>query len=516
MPNYANMFTNRAVLNQAIEKYNKRIALAKEATSRVPKPFKKVEEAEEENTKKKNKDFDTRHPTDIATLIIDTSHVPKEKQDEYFLEEAEKITRDFFTIDEETRRPNPDAIKSHIKKVYDKMTRDINTINWDSVDDVTNLIATMKASQGFATLVSDFPNVIFELYPTLDDVKWLDDFTAKATLICHDARIALDSNPETATVAASLGFGHQSYDTIENKILSETGHAVIDARINNSNVIHLDALATDTTKNFFLDTPFEVENDGVDYNNDSFSKDFILNLSTSYKHTSIEQMPDVIMKNASDDHFFEYDHLYINGKSIRDYMRELENKNMKGFQVQAEAGKLLKNALTDGKSIVTMLQMQTGSNGQTRFYHHEIQVDLDKLNEVDKRETNYSRFRRFLDRWNIYKIQKFKSNKQRDAAQAKLRNKPKFQDALKTAEEKFINLYNSDEAQNELAKSNPGLAEAIPKIVREEDYKVEKQNENSHERISINSEDIESQKTVSVSPKSKVAEKTTSIDSKKI
>ena len=128
------MFLNLDVLNQARRNVNRKVALAQQAAEKVPKPFgKKIDGNGEE--KEIHATFDVRHPTDIAALIIDTTGIPEEKRDEYFLEQAEKITRAFYTLDEKTNLPHPEAIKPYIKMVYDKMTCDMN-INWDSVEEV--------------------------------------------------------------------------------------------------------------------------------------------------------------------------------------------------------------------------------------------------------------------------------------------------------------------------------------------------------------------------------------------
>ena len=94
------MFPNVDVLNQARLIYQRKEALAQQATASVPKPIcKKIDE----NGKEFEADtFDVRHPTDIAALVIDTGSVPPDQRDEYFLEEARKLTLAFYTIDEKT------------------------------------------------------------------------------------------------------------------------------------------------------------------------------------------------------------------------------------------------------------------------------------------------------------------------------------------------------------------------------------------------------------------------------
>jgi hypothetical protein len=163
-----------------------------------------------------------------------------------------------------------------------------------------------------------------------------------------------------------------------------------------------------------------------------------------------------------------------------------------------------------------MMRVVTAAGGKTEFSHQEIKIDLDKLNQVDKKETNYSRFRRFLDRVRIWKIQRFKSNDARDAAQEKLRSSEKFQKALREAEDKFINRYNSDEVQDKLTRANPALAEVIPKIVRAEEFEKNKQIENNPDRIPLGNIELEPNKTVHLEPKHVHQDKTLSNDQKAI
>ena len=175
---------------------------------------------------------------------------------------------------------------------------------------------------------------------------------------------------------------------------------------------------------------------------------------------------------------------------------------------------MLTGALTDGKSIVTMMQVVTAKGGKTEFRHQEVKVDLDQLNKVDRAETNYSLFRRFLDWAHIWKIERFKTNDARDAAQEKLRNSKEFKDALRAAEDKFIHRYNGDEVQKYIADRKPALAGAIPKIVRAEELEKENQLNSEPDRMPLGAIDLEPNKTVSTEPKHEEKDKTLSNDHK--
>ena len=457
------MFTNIDVLNQARQRYHRKVVLARQAAGRVPKPVDK---------EGKPIDMDVRHPTDIAALIIDTTGVPEEEREAYFLKQAEEITKAFYTLDEKTEFPYPEAIKPYIKMVYDKMPREMS-FDWDNVEDVERLLAMIQVSQTFATFVKDFTSLVFELYPTAADVNWIDNFTANATLICHDARLNLASITDPYAESERMELSRQKYDSLENRVVSEVSHPIFDARIKGSNDIYLDVTASDFTKKHFLNTPFEDTFDEDYYNSDGYGKTYLELFAAAYKNASIEQMSDNAIADATKKDTIEFDRLLINGKPVNEILRELqEEQEYSVFDSKVLAGRMFRDALTDGKSVVTLMQVKTAADGTAEFCHQEIKVDLDQLNKVDREEGNYSWFRKLLDWANIWKIPpRFQTNDARDAAQVMLKESKDFKDALRAAEDKFLDAYNSPEVQKWPAR----FVKAMPKMTRVEKKETEKE-----------------------------------------
>jgi len=513
------MFTNAAALDEARRIYHRKLNIAMEAIAKIPKPVcKKINERGEEITVNT---FDVRHPTDIAALVIDVSNVPESEQDDYIRQQAEEIAKAFFTVDTNTNRPYPEAIKPYIKKVYDKMAVSTN-IDWNDPMAVERIIATYKASQSFATLVKDFPDFVFDLYPDVADIRRIDVLSAKSSLIVNDAQIAWDDNPDPYNEGEekSESFAMFSrYGSLDNRLMSELGHPVFDARIADSDVIMLDAVASDLTKRHFLGVEFEEQIGNNSYNSDEYAKMYLEKLANNHMRTSIEQFSSFAIATATDDgSMFDYERVFINGKSIRQTISELQNEQqMSGFNAQITAGKMLRNALTDGKSVVTMMQVVNAKDGKVEFRHQEIKVDLNKLNKVDKQESNYSGFRRFLDKIGIWKIQKFKSNEARDAAQAKTKNNPDFKKALRAAEDRYMEMYNSEETQKFMERRNPEMAAAFSKFSRADEVNKSNQLENApvstdSVRTPVTRIDLEETKNVEIQPKVETENKTLSID----
>lgn len=485
------MFTNIEVLKQARKNFNRKVALAQQGTGKVPKPVVRDERGNIIRTP-----FDDRHPTDIASLIIDTKGIPEDKMEEYFVEEARKIASAFFALDEKTNKPDPEAIKPYVDMVFKKMTCDTN-INWNSVEEVEKLLATQKASQSFVTLLEDFPDLIMDLYPTLDQIAWYDNFTGMATLLSNQIHNVLACIPDPDARLAV-----QRQETVEERLQYEVTYPVFEARTKGSHDIYLDAVASDFTKKFFLEQDFEEMADDYLLTSDAYSKRYLENFAIAYRNAGVEQQIDLAISKAFGDNAIEFDRLLINGKPIKDSINELEeNENLTHFAAMSAAGKILRDALTDGKSVVTLMQVVTGAGGVTKFNHQEVKVNLDQLNDVDKKEGNYSLFRRFLDLVHIWKIQKYKTNDERDKSQTVTKNDDAFKQALRAAEDKFITQYNSDIVQKSLAERNPALAETFPKIVRAEEFEQNKQIGNEPERIQITDIKLEVKNELDVAPK---------------
>lgn len=506
------------VLNRARQIFNRKVELSQIGTNKIPFPVcKKKGKKGEEIT---YFPFDDRHPTDLASFVIDTSSFPKDKKEELFTDAATELTRAFYTLDKNTDMPYPEAIKPYIKRMYENAERLLNNIDWDNAEYVAELLAADKASQSFATLVKDFPGIIYDIFPNVEDVRRIDAITGKLTTVLYELSLCCRQNPSPELVKANPAKAEAlAVLSFEDTFEPEVVHPVFDARLKGSSTIMLDALASDKSINYFLKKDFEFTDDGITHNSDYYAQVYIDRLATAYKKTSIEQIPENALAQSRRQHSLHYDRMFINGRSITQIIGDIRKKKGEDcpmYVVEPIVGKMLRDALTDGKSIVTMMQVVTAKDGKTEFRHDEVKVDLDALNRVDKERTNYSRFRRFLDEKGIFKIRKYKTNEARDAAQAKMRNSKKFQKALRAAEDNMLIAYNSDEMRKKLEEDYPHMAEALPKFVRAEELEknkqVEQQNPDRYPLPGL-AQDLNS--TAKVEPKPEIKDKTLEHGTKK-
>ena len=117
--------------------------------------------------------IDTRNLNDLACLLIEVDGLEGEERTAYFLQEVEKIKDALYTLDPQTGRPYPEAIKPYMKALYDNVAEDIN-IDWNDRKQIETVLATMKATQSLATFADDFKDAAFSLFPTQEHVKLLD------------------------------------------------------------------------------------------------------------------------------------------------------------------------------------------------------------------------------------------------------------------------------------------------------------------------------------------------------
>lgn len=461
---------NTSVLKIASENVSWRMYTAKAFAESVPKGA-----------------YDIRHISDISCVLFD-AETSKEKRDAYFYGELQKMAEAFSTTDPKTGKPYPEAILPYIKDLFERATYDDAAVDWDNVKDVENVLATMKASQALATLVRDFPDEILHLYPSGEAIARMDAISAKTSLLYLKLRTFMSRNPEILDAAGDLALGRDDrFDTAKNDLTVNLGTAIFDARLAGRNVVTIDPSQDELMIQHFMSKSFETEILGgtETYDDVEYAKDFMAAIGSVYLHTSMEQIPTSLIGKGADVDHEDYQNLYINGKSVSAIIVErASKKGINGFSAQREVAKLFRDALTDGKSVVTLMQSVISAEGKTEFRHQEIKVDLDKLNAIDKERGNYSRFRRFLDRRGWWKIQKFPSNKSRDAKQERVKESADFKSSIRAAEDTYINNYNGEGVQ----RLSDRLLKSIPKLTRVE--KTE-QKEQDVQRVETHAPDRE-------------------------
>jgi glycosyltransferase involved in cell wall biosynthesis len=140
----------------------------------------------------------------------------------------------------------------------------------------------------------------------------------------------------------------------------------------------------------------------------------------------------------------------IDGKSLKDIYEEQLNilKNTDTRTPERDANramsKILRDSLTDGHSVVSVVRPNLAADGKVSFTHQEVKVDLDKLNKIERNE-KHNAFRRALDYLRIYKIKpKYASNASRDERQSNYKNTADYKNMLASVEKKFIDTFNKN------------------------------------------------------------------------
>ena len=408
--------------------------------------------------------YDKRNMFNLAALIIDVSGVPENEREEYFDREVEKIFDAYEGLSD--RKPI-------IKSMYDNVCTDEN-IDWSDERQVERLLTSIQINQALSTMAQDFPADMLALYPTHEERRRVDNIVAESDMFymrISGQLVQLDFKAEIEELIP-IGLTQKgcTYGSPSNQVETEIGRAVNTADANGSDTIILDSTVNENSKNYFFGKPIAMYHSSVDgvFDEDEYAKNYFKLLASGCKHSALEQLMINTVERADDEAEFDSGSLlFINGKSINDLRNELRanNRERGNFYVENLLGKMFRDALTDGKSVVSLMRMDYSADGKISFKHQDVKADLDKLNKVDREENHHNIFRRFLDWTGIWKIQRFPTNAQRDAAQAKLKNDPKIQNALRAAEDNVVKIYNSIRQDRAGAKN---LVHTIPKLERVE------------------------------------------------
>ena len=440
------MFTNRKVLRQAIENLKWKQELSLEISSQNPDLT----------------GLDTRHLNDLGPLLINVKNVPEADREAYYKSELQKMSDAFYTFMPDTGKPDPEAVKPYITAMFNAVVTDTD-IDWNDVSQVERLLATMKAAQALATVGDDFRKAIFDLYPTHADVARIDAHAAKAYLVYLKTGIAMSRAGIDLYEDLYIGTAH--LDAISQEVEVDVCAAAYDATLKGKDVVTIDPTKSELMTKHFLEKPFVALQMGgqSEYNHEDYLEDFAHMLSISYYNSAIERMVVSKVTNARAG-FAESDLVYINGKSLGDISKELVKCGMSEKEAKLETAKMLRGSLTDGESVVTLMRASFTQEGKISFYHQDIRLDLDKLNEAD-RKANYSWFRRTLHSMHLWRIpEKYPNNASRDGRVAANKASAEHKNALKAAEDRVVDIYNNIVPTADAKE----ILKVIPKLTKEE------------------------------------------------
>lgn len=404
--------------------------------------------------------YDHRNILNLAALSINFDNVPQGEREAYFDKEVVKI------IDAFEGNGRADCMQ----QMYSLIATDGN-IDWSNEAQVENFLVSLLTNQALNTMTYDFPKETFEFCKTHEDVKLIDELVARSDVFSYKAGEMLMQLDCYEDINKLIPLGLKKgglYGSPATKIETELTEMVWNETAQGKNTITLDATINEHSKNFFFGKPVEMRNpnDGTITDSNEYAKYYLLGLTESViKHSAIEQMT-IKTLQAGSGYELEFDDLLcINGKPISAFRDELRKKGIFGENAQFAVGKMLRDALTDGKSVVTTTRFNPAADGTMRIEHKEIKVDLNKLNEIDRTQNHHNIFRRLLDRIGLWKIQRFPTNEQRDANQAKIKNDTKYVESLRAIENRVFDIYNNINPQK---LGHKFLTTAIPRITREE------------------------------------------------
>ena len=442
--------------------------------------------AETKYSKDNSRGFDFRDMYTLIPLIIDISEVdnaPEETKKEYYINRLKEI-EDAFVFSEGAGgvKPDPERIKPYIRRLYESIATNYD-IDWDNEMSIDNLFCSILAMQAIGTMLEKFPREIIELYPTQDTAKRLDLISVNNYInLSRFKDLVAEFNPE---LLSNLNLSTQSTRSHATVLTAELNLAFANATASESNVALLDPESSQITKMLFLEDSFSIRsilplepdepNSFGEYTSDEAASNLFNDVTTTYAKTINEYGVTNAAKDLDPD--MPMNLLLINGKPAREIFDEaMRNANDDRQAAMISAGKTLRTALLDGKSVVSLMRPTLTEDGRVSFKHQELKVDLNKLNRIERNE-KHNIFRRALDYIGIWKIPpKFASNEQRDAMQTAEKNTTKYQNAIKAAERGFINTYNENASKPE---ANSKFFKAFPSInamenenpIMQEDYR---------------------------------------------
>ena len=393
-------------------------------------------------------DFDRRDLNAFITLLVDISDYadkPNDVKEAYFKEEAKKIASAFLLTHDENNPRMPDfkAVEPYIRRLYSEVKLD-NNIDWNNENEIDALFSSANCQQALSTVNYSFSAWLARIY-TVEEKRKIDSDCIKASAnqyLLKNAVIKEDSAFASAMRWGSVDLGNRNFF-----VDIEISLAVAEATQGGKTVV-FDPDASEITKNYFLGDEFELDEIGEVYEKPVYDRDSAAkNYLTAITEIIEKACFDNNLKIAAEDNEYEKtEFLLINGEPVKDILeREMANGLDKN-QAQINVGYMLRSAMTDGSSVVTLMRPMLNEEGKMSFRHQELKVDLDKLNDMD-RTAHYSIFRRVLNFFKLYKIPPMcASNKERDKAQAAKMAEPEMKDALKRAEDKFIAQYNKKAA----------------------------------------------------------------------
>lgn len=435
MPKNPNMLSNREALDAGISRAAWKMNLGLEHLSKVKYDLSKITFV------------DVRDIATIAAMFIDITPVVNESEEvkrEFYLAKFKEIEEEYLLSDD------PDAKKRFISRTYESIATHTE-IDWDNPAEIDYIACSLRGQQALGTMVERSPGEVLSAYPTKSDVQKLDAINIKNLVNLGKFNNALaEKYPEIGAKIRS----DVNYDSYGYRLDMDIATSILQATEKGRSTVTFNPTSSEAMKKYLIGDQFELvmekpnPYDPEDVMRDTFdendaAKAFMGGIYEVSGKTTNEYS--LVSRAISGNR--KSDLLFINGRPMSEIIeekeREFENESEARSKAVIAAGNILRSALTDGKSVVSLMRANVIEGGKVAFTHQEIKVDLDKLNKVEHKE-HYGRFRRFLN-WIGFKIpNKYVSNAQRDEEQENIKLSAKYQESMRNAEKKFIDAYNKN------------------------------------------------------------------------
>ena len=480
-------FTNTEVARRAAEAANWRFDLAIECDAKF--------------AKKTAMKFDTRHLMDLCPLLFDAGDLSTEEEKKAKFEQMyQQMVEDFYTPGkEDPQRPDNERIKPYIEKLFQNVLIDLDDVDWDDEKQVEKVFTTMKATQALGTIVNDFSKASLELFPSHEAMLLADAYGAKAYQIYQEGRTHVSYAGLDDVLHQSLGGGVLQKST-QALFLGEIANTVHGATLSGDEDIVFDPTNSEFMTKYISGEDFTVQDEVLlpgnfmEFNQNDFGRNFLRGIADAYEATSFES----VILNAVDGvevdgkQFNKREFLIINGKPMSDIIAELgATRGLKDSTAEEEASKILREAMLDGKSTITLVTPTFTADGKVQFHQKNVKLDLDKLNEQDRMK-NYGRFRRWLHRVGIARIpEKYPNNKTRDENIAVTAKDPEsaHNKALANLEDRFIKAFNGIKRPVDTYK---GVVNFIPTLTKQDEQPVADMNAYNDKENELDREPIPS------------------------
>ena len=454
--------------------------------------------------------FDHREAATVAALLIDISSVANEsdtEKEKFYIAELKKFEENFvFSKDSQVKHRFMESLCGALATHID--------IDWNDEAAIEHIVCSLKVQQTPGTTAEKEPLDVFSPYTNKAGVQRLDTISIKNLI--HVGKFSNALSARYRDIADRVNCFDGEYPAYRFRM--DITEKIQDAIDNGTNMVLIDPTESKAMRDFFLDNEFDIITQKPNYYHpDQIEETHFTDMDAarefmeSFYCISESCINEQLLVRGYVKEEERTDLLLINGKSmteiINEKKKEFINSLNPDYEASVAARQMLRDALRNGNSVVSLMRANILEGGRVEFTHQEIKVDLDKLNKLERKE-KYNVFRRALDVLKIYKIKpKYPSNDERDRNQEKIKAGSEYQNGKKNAEKKFINAYNrisekTRKEEDERAKKSAGTVDrdkmfkAFPKIYNaaEEnelgDINQPTNNVNTRERVCSIAKDI--------------------------